>query len=151
MKYLAVAAAALFLFAAPGVSFAQSDNGGNNGGGASSGENGGNGAGSATGTGGGNDATGSVNQNTSKSGSCSKQAPGEFNSFNEECRREIDIWIEKQNSAGVDFSGDLAVGAELPGSVEFTEVPAYPGYGYAMLNGKRVLIDRETRRVVHVY
>ena len=31
-----------------------------------------------------------------------------------------------------------------------TDVPAYPGYGYARLNGKRVLIDRETHKVVNI-
>ena len=45
----------------------------------------------------------------------------------------------------------MAVGTVLPDSVEIVEVPAYHDYGYVMLNDRRVLVDRGTRTIVHVY
>ncbi len=134
MKHLAAAVAALFLFAAPGAALAQDSNGSNNG------------------NAGANDTTSSTSKADEKGADCAKLGPAaSFDSFSEECRREINMWIQKQGSAGIDFKGDVAVGAELPGDVEFIEVPSYRDYGYARLNGKDVLIDRETRRVVHVF
>jgi hypothetical protein len=139
MRYLAAAVAALFLFAAPGASFAQDNGNDSNNANAPAGANNG-----------GGDNTGSPSRD-SRTGSCSHIVSGQkFDTINEECRREIRIWLDKQNDAGVEYKGDLAVGSEVPRDVVVTEVPAYPGYGYARLNGRRVLIDRETNTVVNV-
>lgn len=125
MKYLAITAAALFLFAAPGA-FAQDTDGSTD------------------------DATGST---SSKGGpDCPAPAAGQiFDNFSEACRNEINIWAEKQTSASVAFEGDVAVGTVLPETVEIIEVPAYRSYGYVVLNDRRVLVDRDTRTVVRVF
>jgi hypothetical protein len=134
MKYLAITAAALFLFAAPGA-FAQNDNNGN--------DNGNAGAG-------GNDATGSTSNQGG--GDCPSPAAGQsFDRFSAECQTQINIWMDKQTAASVPFEGDVAVGVLVPETVEIIEVPAYRNYGYVMLNDRRVLVDRDTRTVVRVF
>jgi hypothetical protein len=137
MKYLAVTAAALFLFAAPGA-FAQND--GNN----NANDNGSNAAG------GNNDATGSTSNQGG--GDCPSPAAGQsFDRFSAECQTQINIWMDKQKAASVPFQGDVAVGVVVPDTVEIIEVPAYRNYGYVMLNDRRVLVDRDTRTVVRVF
>jgi hypothetical protein len=53
---------------------------------------------------------------------------------------EINIRIEKQTAASVPFEGDVAVVVVVPETVEIVEVPAFRGYGYGyvMLNDRRV-------------
>jgi hypothetical protein len=134
MKYIAMTAAALFLIAAPGSAFAQSDN--------------------STGaeTGGQNDATGSTTNAAGGDGQCSDQtATSGYASFSEKCRAQIDTWATAQSGKSAKFDGDIAVGTMLPESVEIIDVPTYKKYGYVMLNDRRVLVDRDTRKVVRVY
>lgn len=121
MKYLSISAAALFLLAAPGTVLAQSD---------------------TTGT-----ATAKTND-----GQCNDQtASSGYKSFSEKCRSEIDAWAQNQTGKSITFEGDLAEGTVIPDSVEIIEVPAYHDYGYVMLNDRRMLVDRGTRKVIRVY
>ena len=69
----------------------------------------------------------------------------------EKCRAELDIWVTTQPDTSVDVQGDIAVGAVLPETVTFAEVPAYPHYGYVVVNKKRMLVDRKTRAVIKIY
>jgi hypothetical protein len=109
MKHLAIAAAALFLFAGPGLA-----------------------------------------QNSSND--CPAYDPNaNVNSFSEKCQKEIDAWVSGQNGASITYEGTVEVGSVLPDTVEIIEVPAYRGYGYARLNDRRVLIDRNNRTVVRVF
>lgn len=145
MKHLSTAVAALFLLATPSALFAQETGTGTDTGkgGVSIGDTG---TGSTNGTGG--DVTGSTSRGDQN---CTKVGPGAtFESMNGKCRDEINIWIQKQNAQDIPYEGDVTVGTELPGSVTFVEVPAYRDYGYARINGRNVLIDRETHRVVYV-
>jgi hypothetical protein len=147
MKYLTISAAALFLFAAPVAGFAQSDTSGgtgtNAGAGATTDQNtGGSGEAGSTGS---QAATGSDSQ-------CNDQtASSSYDSFSEKCRGQIDEWAKGQAGASTAFEGDVAVGVVVPDSVAIVEVPAYRNYGYVMLNDHRVLVDRTTRKVIHVY
>lgn len=130
MKYLAMASTALFLLAGHGLALAQTDT-----------------TGSTTTTQGGNgDATaGGDNQ-------CGDQtASSSYQSFSEKCRLQIDAWALSQKGASAKFDGDVAIGTKVPDSVEVVEVPVYRNYGYAMLNDRRVLVDRTTHEVVRVY
>ena len=168
-KYLAISAAALFLFAAPVSSFAQSDNASDNAQGSaqSGGAGGGSGTGSDNGSagGGGNTdggaaaggtTTGSDTATTTNQQSggneCSDVGPGtQYDKFTPKCRDAIDAWANAQTGASVAYSGDVAVGTVLPDTVTVVEVPAYTHYGYAYLNDHRVLVDRDTHTVVYVY
>ena len=69
----------------------------------------------------------------------------------EKCQAEFGDWTMKQSDTSIDFQGDVAIGAVVPGTIEFMEVPAYKRYGYVVLNGKRVLVDRDSRKVIRVY
>lgn len=145
MKHLSILTAAIFLFAAP-AAFAQSDNGNDN-------NNGGNGDNATDGNTNnqGNNNTGTSDQ-TDDGPNCPEVSPNQnFDALSEGCRSTIDAWVNEQQGAPLTFEGDVAVGTVLPGSVEIVEVPAYRGYGYARLNDKRVLVDRDTRTIVRVF
>lgn len=147
MKYLSMTAAALFLLAAPAVSFADSNSNKTNAGAA------GTNAGAAATTnqsGGSNDTTGSTSK--ASNNNCNDETPSaNYNSFSDKCRNDIDAWIGKASGKNVHYAGELAVGTVIPGDVEIVEVPAYHRYGYVMLNDRRVLVDRDTRTILRVY
>jgi len=128
MKHLTTAAAALFLLAVPGLALAQSDTSGGSG-----------------------DTTGSTNAVGGDSQCNDETATSSDDSFSEKCRHQIDAWAKSQAGTSTAFEGDLAVGAVVPETVEIVEVPVYRDYGYVMLNDRRVLVDRGTRKVVRVY
>jgi uncharacterized protein YraI len=48
------------------------------------------------------------------------------------------------------LEGEVVVGAALPDVVELRPIPEYQ-YHYAYVNGVPVLVDPQTRRIVHVY
>src|SRR5690349_3024163 len=53
--------------------------------------------------------------------------------------------------APVTYSGDVVVGKPIAGEVVWMEVPRYPKYRWAYLNGQRVVVDANTHSVVAVY
>ena len=64
---------------------------------------------------------------------------------------EVDTWVMERSDPGVTFEGDIVVGSSLPDTVEIIEVPNYDTYGYVVVNKRRVLVDRKSRKVVKVY
>ena len=89
---------------------------------------------------------------TGSDSQCNDQTPSSgYDSFSEKCRLQIDEWAAGQTGKSATFEGDVAVGVVVPDTVEIIEVPAYRDYGYVMLNDRRVLVDRGTRKVVRVY
>lgn len=157
MKYLSISIAALFIVASPLAAVAQSSGGS----GAGSGSNTGGGSGNNSGGSGNNDA-GNIGRNSSdettgsigsQKSDCSDVVAGAlYKNFSEKCRSQIDKWAGEQDAGrNIHYEGDIDVGTVLPKSVEIIEVPAYRSYGYVMLNNKRVLVDRDTRKVVRVY
>ena len=69
----------------------------------------------------------------------------------EKWRAELDTWSMSQPDTSVDVEGDFAVGAILPETVKFTAVPINRNYGYVVVNGKRMLVNLETRAVMKIY
>lgn len=147
-RHLATAAAALFLFAAPGIGLAQ--------------ETGGTGTGNDTGGTAGQNQGGTTNNGTSDTAGGGNGGNGgdncpevtanqNFDQLSEKCRAQIISFVESQTGASVVYEGDVAVGTVLPDTVTFVEVPGYGDYGYVMLNDRRVLVNRSTRTVVHVF
>lgn len=143
--HLATAAAALFLFAAPGMGLAQ--------------ETGGTGTGNDTGSTAGQNQGGTTNNGTSETAgggnggdNCPEVTANQnFDQLPEKCRAQIISFVEAQTGAPVAYGGDVVVGTVLPDTVTFVEVPGYGDYGYVMLNDRRVLVNRSTRTIVHVF
>jgi hypothetical protein len=50
----------------------------------------------------------------------------------------------------VRVEGNVAVGYELPSSVEIRSVPRHDRYGYAVINDRRVIVEPRTRKVIRV-
>lgn len=145
MKYLAISTAALFLLAAPGAVLAQSDSSGTGTGTNDTAGSGNQGGSAEPGT------TGSQAQTGSDSQCNDQTATSGYESFSEKCRNQIDTWAQSQAGTSTAFEGDVAVGVVVPETVEIVEVPVYRNYGYVMLDDRRVLVDRSTRKVVRVY
>ena len=49
---------------------------------------------------------------------------------------------------GVFVPGQATPGQALPSNVLLTPVPGKPGYGYAVINGHRAIVDERTNRIV---
>lgn len=63
---------------------------------------------------------------------------------------EVRTYIDDNPVDTVQLSGDLAVGATVPQSVEVHRIPDYQ-YSYVEVNHQPVLVDPGTRRIVYVY
>ena len=50
----------------------------------------------------------------------------------------------------VSVQGEVVVGAALPAAVQLYEVPG-SAYGYAIVNGAKVLVDVNARTVVYIH
>jgi hypothetical protein len=64
---------------------------------------------------------------------------------------EVETWIMQQTSPDVVYEGEVAVGTVLPETVVLMDVPEFAHYRWAYLNGKRVLVATNERRVVKIY
>ena len=62
----------------------------------------------------------------------------------------VTTYIESNPGRTVEIGGDVVVGAQVPGTVTFQEIPDYQ-YRYARINDRPVLVDPGTRRIVYVY
>ena len=48
------------------------------------------------------------------------------------------------------YQGPVVIGETLPPSVTYYPVPDYDAYGYTVLNGRRVIVERRTHRIVRI-
>jgi outer membrane lipoprotein SlyB len=64
---------------------------------------------------------------------------------------QVRTYVTTQNDTPVIYSGTVAVGRTVDGEVVWQNVPDYPKYRWAHLNGQRVVIDNDTHKVVAVY
>ena len=64
---------------------------------------------------------------------------------------QIDSWVMTQPDTSVTYDGDIIVGTEIPGTVTFIDVPDQPDIAYVVVNKKRVLVNKKTRKVIKVY
>jgi len=64
---------------------------------------------------------------------------------------EVRTYVAGQTVAPVTYSGQVVVGQPIAGEVTWLEVPSYPKYRWAYLNGQRVVVDANTHAVVAVY
>lgn len=64
--------------------------------------------------------------------------------------REVDTYVVQQPAPSVAYQGQVVVGEPLPEAVVVQPVPQYDTYSYAVVNGRHVIIDRGSRKVVKV-
>ncbi len=64
---------------------------------------------------------------------------------------EVRTDITTHEAAPVTYRDEIVVGRPITGEVTWLEVPSYPKYRWAYLNGERVVIDTDTHNVVAVY
>jgi hypothetical protein len=64
---------------------------------------------------------------------------------------EVKTYVTRQDVAPVTYGQPIAVGRPVAGEVTWLEVPDYPKYRWAYLDGRRVVVDAETHNVVAVY
>ena len=65
---------------------------------------------------------------------------------------EVDTWVMKQKSEpGISIDAGIAIGSPLPDNVTVMAVPDYDDYGYVVVNKKRVLVEKKSRKVIKVY
>ena len=69
----------------------------------------------------------------------------------EKCQLELEKWVQSQPGTSSAYEGDIAVGTVLPESVTIVEYPEQKSYGYVMLNDRRVLVERGSRKVIRVW
>jgi len=48
------------------------------------------------------------------------------------------------------YQGPVVVGERLPPSFSYYPVPRYRDYSYVILNGRRVIVERRTHRIVRI-
>lgn len=62
----------------------------------------------------------------------------------------VTTYVQTNPARTVRLRGDVVVGASVPDSVTFQEIPDYQ-YRYVRINDRPVLVDPGTRRIVYVY
>ncbi|TCL75509.1 DUF1236 domain-containing protein [Rhizobium sp. BK251] len=63
---------------------------------------------------------------------------------------EVRTYVTRQSVPSVVYDGDIIVGTTLPDSVELHAVPDASGYGYTIVNERRVIVDPGTHRVIEI-
>ena len=65
---------------------------------------------------------------------------------------EVRTYVTTQtNVPPVTYADPIVVGKPITGEITWLDVPSYPKYRWAYLNGQRVVIDNDTHNVVAVY
>lgn len=64
---------------------------------------------------------------------------------------EVRTYVTSQTPAPVTYSHEIVVGQPITGEITWLEVPRYPKYRWAYLNGERVVIDADSHDVVAIY
>ncbi|MDL2406234.1 DUF1236 domain-containing protein [Rhizobium calliandrae] len=63
---------------------------------------------------------------------------------------EVTTYVTKQETPSVSYDGEIAVGTELPSSVEVHTIPSNSDYAYAIVNEKRVIVNPHTHKVIEI-
>lgn len=62
----------------------------------------------------------------------------------------VTTYVTERQVEPVYLEGEVVVGAGVPETVDLYEIPEYD-YRFTYVNGQRVLVDPQTRRIVHVW
>jgi hypothetical protein len=63
---------------------------------------------------------------------------------------EVRTYVIQESVPSVRYRRKLVVGEPLERTVEVRQIPKYDNYSYAVVNDRRVIVDRKTRRIVEV-
>ena len=63
---------------------------------------------------------------------------------------EVRTYVRTQHVEAVPYDGQIGVGAVLPDTVREYDIPRYEHYRWTYINGQRLLIDRDTHKIVAV-
>ncbi len=63
---------------------------------------------------------------------------------------EVTTYVTGHEVPSASYDGDVAVGSELPSSVEVYPVPSNSDYAYTVINKKRVIVNPHTHKVVEI-
>ena len=64
-------------------------------------------------------------------------------------RPRFHSYVVERHHPSYAYQGDVRVGADLPGDgITYYDVP--PGYRYTVVNGRTVLVDPRTHRIVEI-
>jgi uncharacterized protein DUF1236 len=63
---------------------------------------------------------------------------------------EVKTYVRTQHVEAVPYNGQIVVGAVLPDTVREYDVPRYERYRWTYINGQRLLIDRQTHKIVSI-
>jgi len=64
--------------------------------------------------------------------------------------REVVTYVERERIPSVQVEELVVVGEPLPTTVEVRPVPQHVQYSYAVVNDQRVIVDRQTRKIVKI-
>jgi len=64
---------------------------------------------------------------------------------------EVRTYVTTQEVAPESYGRPIVVGHTIDGEVTWRDVPNYPRYHWAYLDGRRVVVDTKTNNVVEVY
>ncbi len=92
----------------------------------------------------------SVASATSTTVTTTTAAPGAAVTIDPAMETEVRTYVTQQNWRSVDVPGTVAVGTELPASVELHTVPKVEKYRVGVVGGRTVLVDPGTRKVVRI-
>jgi hypothetical protein len=63
---------------------------------------------------------------------------------------KVRTYVIEQQVPSVTYEGDIALGSELPSSVEIHTIPDNNDYGYAVINKQRVVVNPQTHKIVEI-
>jgi hypothetical protein len=63
---------------------------------------------------------------------------------------EVRTYVMQEDVPSVSYQEEVTVGTVLPETVVVHPVPKYESYSYAVVNDHRVIVDRNSRKVVQV-
>lgn len=64
---------------------------------------------------------------------------------------EVQTYVMANPQAPVVLEGEVVTGAGIPDTVTLYDVPDYPDYQYATVNGQTVLVNPTDRKIVYIY
>lgn len=63
---------------------------------------------------------------------------------------EVRTYVTGHEVPSATYEGDVAIGSELPSSVEVYPVPSNSDYAYTVVNKQRVIVSPHTHKVIEI-
>ena len=69
----------------------------------------------------------------------------------EEPDAQVTTYVTQNTVDPVYLEGEVVPGAGIPEDVTLYDIPEYPAYRYAQINGQTVLVNPNDRQIVYIY